>query len=167
MSYNCRLGEGIGLRAILVSGWFVGHAFYELICEYFDIGSMIVKRIGGLLWRSYGSEYRSGLCIVVGIVLFADDDGGVGVASEDSFVPHEVVVDEFAGLGGGTFSLIIAIRVIICICLLVLPPWEQRRSLRTFNFITYTEINQHKAKSNHIYKIKVKMIGFIKMIQNI
>ena len=37
-----------------------------------------------------------GLILIRVIVFLGDDYGGIGVSPEDTFVPHEVVVDEFA-----------------------------------------------------------------------
>lgn len=45
-----------------------------------------------------------GLLVVVVVVFLGDDDGGVGVSSEDALVPHEVVVDELAEWGAKYIS---------------------------------------------------------------
>jgi len=35
--------------------------------------------------------------ILIGIIiLFGDDNSGVGISSENSFIPHEVIIDELA-----------------------------------------------------------------------
>jgi hypothetical protein len=89
------------LGGVLVAGRFVGEGLDELVGEDLNVGSAVAFEVaGGLLGLVFGGDGGGG--VVVGVVVFLGyDDGGVGVAPEDTFVPHEVVIDEFAGLRVG------------------------------------------------------------------
>jgi hypothetical protein len=86
------------LRRIFVARRFVGEGLNELICEYFNVGSSIrVESVGGFL-RLFASVHgHPGVSLIGCVVLLGDDNGRVGISPEDSFVPHEVIVDEFTG----------------------------------------------------------------------
>lgn len=91
------IGQRIGLRGILVARRLVSERLHELIGEDLDIGAFAaLEGRCSLLRLADGPHGDLGLLVVAVVVLFGDDDGGVGVAAEDALVPHEVVVDELA-----------------------------------------------------------------------
>lgn len=96
--HNRFLGQGIGLRGKLIARRLVRQGLHELVGKDLDVRPLIaVERTRRFLLRFDGLDGDVGPALVGVVVLLGDDDGGVGVSSEDALIPHEVIVDELAG----------------------------------------------------------------------
>ena len=96
VSQNRFFWQSISLWGVLIPWRFVGKCFDKLICEYFDIGSLVsfIKNDRFLL----GLEITPGILNLLSVLdIFQCNKGSMGIASEDSLVPHEIVIDEFSG----------------------------------------------------------------------
>lgn len=90
-------GQGVRLGRILVPGGFVGQGLDELVGENLNVCAFV----WGLLKLN---RLLPDLEIFLGVFelllsilhVFQSDEGGVGVATKDTLIPHEIVVDEFA-----------------------------------------------------------------------
>ena len=97
MTNDWFLRKRLCLGSILVSGRFVSKRFNKFISEDLDVCSFVaLEGICSLLNIFPGAHRYIHSGIEGLIVFFRDDDGRVGISSEDSFVPHEVIVDKFA-----------------------------------------------------------------------
>lgn len=98
MPHDFFLRQWLSLGSVFITRGFVCERLYKFISENFDVGSAIaLESVGGLGWFFPYRGWSACVAIIRTLIFFGDDDGWVGIASEDSFIPHEVVVDEFAG----------------------------------------------------------------------
>lgn len=98
LPHDLFLGQRFCLSSVFVARRLIGKWLNELVSKNFNVCSAIALESVGSLSSllSDGCLYPS-VAIVGAFIFFGDDYGRVGIASENSFVPHEVVVDEFAG----------------------------------------------------------------------
>lgn len=88
--------QTICLLSIFVFGWLVSQCLNEFISEYLNVSPLVAQFKGFCCFRLYTwLRWRFLNRLVVGL----DADNRCDcVTSEDAFIPHEVVVDEFAVL---------------------------------------------------------------------
>ncbi len=97
MADDWPIGQGVSLGGVLISGRLVSQRLHELVSEDLDIGAFATFKGRGSLLGLADSPHGDFGLLVVGVVVFlGDDDGGVGVAAEDTLIPHEIVVDQLA-----------------------------------------------------------------------
>lgn len=91
------LGQGVGLGRVLVAWWLVGEGLDEFVGEDLDV-CPLVRVLLDLDWLLLCVEVPSGLLLDwLGVLyVFQGHKGSVSVAAEDSFVPHQIVVDQLA-----------------------------------------------------------------------
>jgi hypothetical protein len=91
-------GEGIRLGCILVPGGFVCERLDELVGENLNVCALVrgLLKLNGLLpdLEVLLSVFR--LLLLSVFHVFQSDQRGMGVPTEDTLIPHEIVVNEFA-----------------------------------------------------------------------
>ena len=136
------LRQGFSLRGVFVTRRFVSEGLDELISEYFDVGPSIgLEGVGGFLGLFPGAHRHPGVGVIGCIVFLGDDDGRVGISPEDSFVPHEVIVDEFAGYRVGYISSSSCSSGYYLYLFLGLTTFGAAENSSAIVFITYTMIS--------------------------
>lgn len=97
MSDHALLWQWLGLRGVLIPGRFVSQRINELISEDLNVSPFVAFKVAcGLLWLFDSLNGYFGSILISILILLGDDDGRVGIASEDPLVPHEIVVDQFS-----------------------------------------------------------------------
>jgi hypothetical protein len=98
VSNDLFLDDKICLASVLVFGWLVRQGFDLFISVYLDIGSfspqfnrLLNVQFDGDLPRRFG-----GTCIWHFCILGGGDQTRIGIASDDSFIPHQIVINKFA-----------------------------------------------------------------------
>jgi len=88
--------EWLSLGSVFIFWRFICQWLYKFIGEYFNICSLISLKWICCLLRRFLSPNWWGWFIITVFIFFWDDYSWICISSENSFVPHEIVIDKLA-----------------------------------------------------------------------